>query len=213
MIRFLTLLVISSSASVQAEGEVSFEKIVRYRHLVAGHSIEVSIHQGEHDFSGHKFSGGLMGGREPAKIDGVEIAGTDGKSPLISDPTRTVFETVREVRLKWDGVDIPVPKSLHINLFGLTLGDGDIQFVPRPSGVELLIQASGGDGGASYLSSIVLKKDGNHVQYPPIYWEEVGLPEHPFIITRFLTGNGQVDSEVEEIHWLQPIAEAGSDDD
>ena len=202
MIRILSLILVST-AFAQAEGKVSFEKIVRYQEGVAGHSIEVSIHQGDYDFTGHKFTGGLEDSTEPAKIDGVEVAGTDGRSPLLSDPARTVFETVREVRLKWDGVDIAVPKSLHITLFSLTLDHDDIQFIPRPSGTELLIQASGGDGGASYLTSIVLRKDGNHIQYPPIYWEQVELPEFPFIITRFSTGNGQVDSEVEEIPWLK----------
>ena len=199
-----TLLVLVNLAS--GDPEITEEKIVRFIDTVDGHKIEVSIHQEQYDFSEHKLSGGIAGSEEPAKVDGVEFGGTDGKSPFSGNSPDKKRETISAIKLKWDGVEIPVSKSLHINLLNLPLESAPpwstIQFVTRPSGEELLIQARGGDGGASYMTSLVLRKNGEHTQYPPIYWES-GLPDFPYVITRYLTGNGQQDSAVEEIDWLE----------
>lgn len=159
-----------------AEPQIAFERIVRYQDTVGRHRIELSIHKGDYDFSDHKMTGGVPGATEPAKIDGVEVAGTDGVSPIHPDPTKAELETVREIRLAWGGEKIPVPKSLHINLLNLTLA-GDcgwetIQFVPNSAGDALLVQATGGDGGGSYLVSLVLRKNGKHRQIYHGYWED-----------------------------------------
>ncbi len=175
MIRLLSLL-LSTVILTRAEPQISFEKVVRYQDTVAGQRIELAISQGDYDFSKHKLTGGVPGASEPAKIDGVEVAGTDGVSPVHPDPNKAIFETVREIRLKWDGKVVEVPKSLHVNLLNLTLaGDFDwktIQFVPNSAGNALLVQATGGDGGASYLVSLILRKNGNHQQIYHGYWED-----------------------------------------
>jgi hypothetical protein len=206
MKRIITIL-LALAPLANGEPNISEEKIIRFTDTVNGHKIEVSIHQGQYDFADHKISGGVEASDEPAKVDGVEFGGTDGQSPFSSSSPDKKLQTIAAITLRWDGNEIPVPKSLHINLLRLTLSFDSswkaIQFVPRPSGEELLIQAKGGDGGASYMTSLVLRKNGEHLQYPPIYWESE-LPEFPYVITRYLTGNGQQDSAVEEVNWLEP---------
>jgi len=75
---------------------------------------------------------------------------------------------VREIRLKWNEKVVHVPKALHINLLNLSLtgnfGRKTIQFLPNSAGDALLVQATGGDGGASYL--------GKHQQFYHGYWED-----------------------------------------
>ena len=175
MIRLLSIFLSSVTLS-NAEPQISFEKIVRYKDTVKGQKVEVVIHQGSYDFSKHNVTGGVPGVSDPAKIDGVEVAGTDGVSPIHPDPQKAVFESVREIRLKWNEKVVHVPKSLHINLLNLSLtgdfGWKTIQFFPNSAGNALLVQATGGDGGASYLVSLVLRKNGNHQQFYHGYWED-----------------------------------------
>jgi hypothetical protein len=184
-----------------AEQSISFEKVVRYEETVAGNRIEVVIHQKKFDFSKYKLTGGTGNGDGPARIDGVEIAGTDGNSPARRGGW-PVVETIAEIDLKWNGKPVSVPKLLHVNLLQLSLDEGCIQFIPRPSGEELLIQATGGDGGGSYLVSLVLRKNGKHKQYEAGYCES-GLRPYPYMIEEF----GKADSdgvEVKEFPWLEP---------
>ncbi len=191
-----------------AQSSVHFEKIVRYREVVSGQTIEVAIHRKPFDFSGCKLTGGENTG-EVAKLDGVEVAGTDGGSParLAGWP---VVESIAEIELKWNDKSIAVPKQFHINLFNLTLREDSIQFIPRPAGNELLIQATGGDGGASYLVSLVLRKDGKHKQYECGYCES-GLRPFPYEIEEQAGVNEQGRTMIETFTWLEPKAEAGAD--
>jgi hypothetical protein len=187
-----------------AQSSVQFEKIVRYREVVSGQTIEVAIHQKPFDYSGCKLTGGENTG-EVAKLDGVEVAGTDGRSPsrITGWP---VVQSIAEIELKWNGKAIPVPKRVHINLFHLTLSDDRIQFIPRPAGDELLIQATGGDGGASYLVSLVLRKDGKHQQYECGYCES-GLRPFPYEIEEPVGVDEQGRTIIKTFTWLEPKEE------
>ncbi len=151
------------------------DSILSYQEKVNGHAIELSIHWGDYDFSKHTLSGGMPGDTETAKVDGIEFAGTDGESPFHFDPDKKTLEIIRDIRLKWDGETIDVPKRLHINLLNLPLiyetDWKSLQVSPNQAGDTLLIQVTGGDGGASYLALIVLRKNGKHKQVIQ-YWED-----------------------------------------
>ncbi len=193
------------SSMSRAQQNISFEKVVRYEETVAGNHIEVVIHQKKFDFSGFKLTGSAEGSKEPAKINGIEIAGTDGRSPA-GWKGWPLMETIAEIELRWNGKQVHVPKLLHVNLLRLSLDSGSIQFIPRPNGEEMLIQALGGDGGASYLVSLVLRKNGHHKQYEAGYWED-GLRSHPYMINEY--GRKLKDNvEVESFSWLKPPAGA-----
>ena len=164
-----------------AEPKISFEKIVRYDDTVAGHHIQVSIWQGDYDFTSHTVLDGKTVTNEEngeyfigATIDGLEIAGTDGGNPF-TEKDRTL-RTINNITLQWDGEKVEVSKALHINLFALSLSSQQdwktIQFFPNAEGDRLLIQATGGDGGGSYMVSLVLSKSGNHKQVYHGYWED-----------------------------------------
>lgn len=196
----LLCLALLNSLSI-AQQSISFEKAVRYEETVAGSRIEVVIHQKKFDFSGYKLAGGVEGSEEPACINGIEIAGTDGRSPA-GWAGWPIMETIAEIELRWNGKQVPVPKLLHINLLRLSLNPGSIQFIPRPNGEELLIQALGGDGGASYLVSLVLRKNGHHKQYEAGYWED-GLRPHPYMIEE-IVGRQKDGVEINSFPWLKP---------
>ncbi len=202
--KHLAIAWLSLACIASAQSTVHFEKIVRYREVVAGQTIEVAIHQKPFDFSGCELTGGENTG-EVAKLDGVEVAGTDGGSPsgMTGWP---VVESIAEIELKWNGKSIPVPKQVHINLFNLTLRDDRIQFIPRPAGDELLIQATGGDGGASYLVSLVLRKNGKHKQYECGYCES-GLRAFPYEIEEPVGIDEEGRTIIETFTWLEPKAE------
>lgn len=190
-----------------AQPSVNFEKIVRYHEVVAGQEIEVTIHQRPFDFSKCKLTGGENTG-EGAKLDGVEVAGTDGKSPKRFGGW-PVVETIAEIELKWNGKSVPVSTGLHKNLFALTLDPDGIQFIPRPSGEELLIQAIGGDGGGSYLVSLVLRKNGKHKQYECGYWES-GLRRYPFEVEEQVRTDEDGRGIFKNFPWLKAKAEQGA---
>ncbi len=187
-----------------AQSSVHFEKIVRYHEVVSGQTIEIVVHQKPFDFSKCKLTGGENTG-EVAKLDGVEVAGTDGGSParIIGWP---VVESIANIELKWNGKLIPVPKQVHINLLNLTLSADTIQFIARPAGDEVLIQATGGDGGASYLVSLVLRKDGKHKQYECGYCES-GLRPFPHEVVEPVGVDEQGRTIVKTFTWLEPKAE------
>ncbi len=199
MTKLLPLLFLLSPPIAFAEGTVRFEQIVHYSEGVAGHSIKVVMHQRLYDFSKHDVKGGDAGARGPATIDGTTILGTDGSSPKMLDGW-PMLKTLVSIELEWDGQRIPVPKELHLNLLSLTLREDSIQFIPRPSGEELLIQATGGDGGGSYLVQLVLRKDGNHQQfegceevlppYPHEICEQIGTDEEGRVIVRYFNWLG-----------------------
>jgi hypothetical protein len=199
--KYFTLALLALASTAFAQSSVHFEKIVRYRDVVSGQTIEVAIHQKPFDFSGCKLTGGENTG-EVAKLDGVEVAGTDGGSPsrITGWP---VVESIAEIQLKWNGQSIPVPKQVYMNLFNLTLDDESIQFIPRPSGDEMLIQATGGDGGASYLVSLVLRKDGKHKQYESGYCES-GLRPSPYKIKEAVGVDEQGNTIIKTFTWLEP---------
>lgn len=194
-------------SKVMAEGNISFEKVVYYQETVADNRIEVVIHQKKFDFSKYKLSGGINGSDGPAKINGVRIAGTDGKSPA-SWTGWPVVETVAEIDLRWNGKQVPVPELLHVNLLQLSLDEGRIQFIPRPNGEELLIQATGGDGGASYLVSLVLRKNGKHKQYEADYCES-GLRPFPYMIEEIVKEDSD-GVHIEEFPWLELRTKPGA---
>ena len=183
MIRIL-LFAFFSGLLAQAKPNITFEKTVRYQDEIAGKSIEILIRQGVYDFSTHKISGGAnlpvddpLKESQPAKVDGVEFAGTDGTNPFVGrNRTEMLMETVTEITLIWDGKKIEIPKQLHINLLCLSLADDfgweTIQFLPNSVGDSMLIQATGGDGGGGYLVSLILRKDGKHKQIYHGYWED-----------------------------------------
>ncbi len=202
--KYFALALLALASTAFAQSSVHFEKIVRYHEVVSGQTIEVAIHQKPFDFSGCKLTGGENTG-EVAKLDGVEVAGTDGGSPsrITGWP---VVESIAEIELKWNGKSIPVPKQVYINLFNLTLDDESIQFIPRPSGDEMLIQATGGDGGASYLVSLVLRKDGKHKQYESGYCES-GLRPFPYEIEEPVGVDEQGRTIIKTFTWLEPKAE------
>ena len=52
----------------------------------------------------------------------------------------------------------------------------NIQFIPNRMGDALLVQATGGDGGAAYMVSLVFRKDGKHQQFLHDSWGD-GLPK------------------------------------
>ncbi len=178
------IVILFAVTCAEAEPKVSFEKIIRYQGDISGQSVEVTIRQGLYDFSGHKISGGESfpvdeppKEFQPVTIDGVEFAGTDGISPFgDSNKDKMAMETISKITLNWGGQEINVPKVLHINLLCLTL-DSDpnfrnFQFVPNSEGNALLLQAIGGDGGASYMASLILRKNGKHRQVLHGYWED-----------------------------------------
>jgi hypothetical protein len=202
--KYLATTWLSLACIALAQSTVHFEKTVRYREVVSGQTIEVAIHQKPFDFSGCKLTGGENTG-EVAKLDGVKVAGTDGRSPsrITGWP---VVESVAEIELKWNGKSIPVPKEVHINLFNLTLSDDSIQFIPRPNGTELLIQATGGDGGASYLVLLVLRKNGKHRQYECGYCES-GLRAFPYEIEESVGIDDKGRTVIKTFTWLEPKAE------
>lgn len=199
--KYIALSWLAFAFTAIGQSSVHFEKIVRYREVVSGQTIEVAIHQKPFDFSKCKLTGGGNTG-EVAKLDGVEVAGTDGASPsrITGWP---VVESIADIELKWNGKSIPVPKQVHINLFNLTLDDESIQFIPRPSGDEILIQATGGDGGASYIVSLVLRKDGKHKQYEFRYCES-GLRPPPYEIEEVVGVDEQGREIVKTFTWLEP---------
>ncbi|MFK7852324.1 MAG: hypothetical protein AB8D78_15210 [Akkermansiaceae bacterium] len=198
MVRFLSIFLLTLVIA-EAEPKVAFgtgligeeiRKEVIYSDEVAGRPVKVVVRQANYDFSGHKISGGenIEGDQppadfQPATIDGVEIAGTDGINPFAgAGEGKMVCETIRDIELKWDGKDIDVPRALHINLLGLELagdygGADSIQFVPSSKGDALLIQLTGGDGGGRYLVSLILRKSGKHQQIYHGYWEETLPPK------------------------------------
>ena len=197
---------LSLACTAVAQPTVQFEKVVRYHEIISGQEIEVTIHQRPFDFSNCKLTGGENTG-ESAKLDGIDVAGTDGGSPKQITGWPKV-ESIAEIELKWNGKSIPVPKQIHINLFNLTLDHDRIQFVPRPSGDELLIQATGGDGGASYLASLVLRKDGKHKQYECGYCES-GLRSFPYEIEEQIGVDEKGRAIINTFTWLEPKAEQG----
>lgn len=202
--KHLAIAWLSLASTVFGQSSVQFEKIVRYREVVSGQTIEVAIHQKPFDFSGCKLTGGENTG-ELAKLDGVEVAGTDGGSPsrITGWP---IVESIAEIELKWNGKSIPVPKHVHTNLFNLTLDHESVQFIPRPAGDELLIQATGGDGGASYLVSLVLRKNGEHKQYECGYCES-GLRAFPYEVEESIGVDEEDRTIIKTFTWLKPKAE------
>lgn len=215
-IKLPIILLLAVVQVVDADQELSFETIfrdkvvretvVRYREAVSGNLIEVAIHQRKFDFSNYKLTGGVLGSEpyEHAKIDGVEVAGTDSKSPA-GNPGWPNIETIAEIDLKWNGKPIEVPKLLHINLLNLGLDKDMIQFVPKPDGEELLIQAKGGDGGASYYVSLVLRRNGKHKQYDIMGGDF--LPSFPYCISEVV---GMKDGLliIEKTPWLESKADS-----
>jgi hypothetical protein len=191
-----------------AEQTVTYERLVRYHEVVSGHSISVVIHRQPYDFSKHVIAGGEGNQGGPATIDGVLVGGTDGLSPKRA-PGWPVIETISHIDLVWDGKKIIVPPKLHLNLLNLTLDEGFIQFVPRPSGEELLIQALGGDGGASYGVSLVLRRNGDHKQY--LYSHDENLPVAPYEFFEYLGTDKEGNNIGNLITWLEPKAEAPPD--
>jgi len=189
-----------------AQPSVYFEKIIRYQDVIVGQKIEVAIHQRPFDFSNCKLTGG-ENTEEVAKLNGIVVAGTDGGSPnrITGWP---IVESISEIELKWNGKSILVPKQVHINLFNLTFDHDSIQFIPRPSGDELLIQATGGDGGASYLVSLVLRKDAKHKQYECGYWES-GLRPFPYEIEEPIGVDEKGRTIINTFTWLQSKEEQG----
>ena len=175
----VSLLVLITGMAIAAAQDIE-ESVSTYKKSISGNTIGVSVIQGNYDFSGHtitkefydKAKGTLIG----AKIDGREIAGTDGTSPFLKNDQNKIKKTIREIRVIWNNKPVKVPKSLHINLFSLDLQS--IRFTPSPEGDKLLLQALGGDCGASYMVSIILKKNGQHQQFYHGYWEDP-LPPNP----------------------------------
>ena len=209
--RILALFFFSLASLATARQKVEIEKVVRYRETVSGNRIEVTIHQREFDFSGYKLSGEEDGDGKPAKINGVEIAGTDGQSPRKRSKGWPRIETIAEIELKWNGKRIAVPRLLHINLLNLSLRSDSIQFVPRPNGKELLIQAHGGDGGGSYLVSLVLRKNGNHKQYECGY-DEGGLRPFPYEIQEATGEEDEGRTIIKSFFWLKAKPKQGGGD-
>jgi hypothetical protein len=202
----ISFLIPLTASWTYADQKVTFERIVRYQEKVAGHLISVVIHQRPYDFSNHRITGGEKD-KGPAKIDGVEFGGTDGGSP-IGRRGWPMLETIAQVDLEWDGKKIPVSPKLHLNLLNLPLCEGYIQFVPRPSGEELLIQANGGDGGAAYGVSLVLRRNGEHKQY--LYSHGEDLPPAPYEFVERLGTDDEGRSIVNFLTWLEPGAEKAS---
>lgn len=190
-----------------ADQTVTYERLVRYHEVVSGHSISVVIHRQPYDFSKHVIAGG-EGNSGPATIDGVKFGGTDGLSPK-RVPGWPLIETISRIDLEWDGKKIDVPPKLYLNLLNLTLDEGFIQFVPRPSGEELLIQALGGDGGASYGVSLVLRRNGDHKQY--LYSHDENLPDAPYEFFEYLGTDREGNTIGNLITWLEPKAETPPD--
>ncbi len=197
------LLITTSLAG--ADQKVTYERAVRYHEEVGGHSISVVIHRRPYDFSKHLIAGGEQE-NGPATIDGVEFGGTDGGSPK-GRRGWPVIETIAQIDLVWDGKRIPVPPRLHLNLLSLPLCEGYVQFVPRPSGEELLIQANGGDGGGSYGVSLVLRKNGVHQQY--LYSHDEQLPSAPYEFFEHVGTDKEGRSIVNILTWLESEAEQG----
>ena len=205
----IILILLSLIHIAHAQPKVSFEKVVRYSNNVNGNRIEITIHQGIYDFTKHKIAKEVIDKNEfirEAKVDNVNFAGTEGLSPFGVNTQSFELITINKIELIWNGVKIKVPKNLHINLIGLTLRADCIQFIPRPSGEEILIQATGGDGGASFLTSIVLRRNGKHKQYENGYWEG-GLRPHPYIIEEITGTDDKGRIIVNQLNWLEPKME------
>ena len=207
MRRYVTCLFTLLASLEAGEPRLSFEKVVRYSETVSGNEIEVALHQGEYDFSRHEITKHVVSEdrRElikPAAVDGVSFAGTEGHSPFNPHAESLELITINDINLSWNGEKVSVSKELHVNLLGLTLRRDCIQFIPRPSGEELLIQATGGDGGSGYLVSLVLRKNGTHTQYECGYCED-GLRPFPYKIEKIVGKDEMGRQIVESFDWLE----------
>ncbi len=202
----LLFLFLTTSSRCLAEQAVTFEKIVRYQEIVAGHSIKLVMHQRPYDFSKHEITGG-RDGEGPSKIDGVKIGGTDGTSPKEREGW-PMLKAVVSIELEWDGQRVSVPPNLHLNLLSLVLEKRSLQFVPRPSGEELLILLRGGDGGGAYGVALVLRKSGNHQQYLSSHSAEE-IPAPPYEIVDYGIDKDGRDT-VKTFNWLDSDSKGGN---
>jgi len=198
-----------------AKPKISLETVMQYTETVNENQIEVFIHQGEYDFSQHNLTKEIVSkdGKElirEAAVDGVNFAGTEGMSPFSNQENSLKLITINDIKLTWNGEQISVSKKLHINLVGLTLRRDCIQFIPSPSGEELLIQATGGDGGSSYLVSLVLRKNGMHTQYECSYYEN-DLPIFPYRIEKTIGKDKEGRLIVEKFNWLPDPDQTNTD--
>jgi hypothetical protein len=194
--RSLLLWALASQIAVAADSaSITVEKTIRYQASAGTHRIELVLRQGPLVPEKHKIEAPKDG--KPAMIDGIPIAGTDGGPPHTSH----TCSHLQSVELKWDGKKVPVEARHYVNLLDLSLEPGwSIQFIPSPKGDALLIQATGGDGGGSYLTSLVLRQDGNHKQFEAGYHES-GLPHYPYEINEY--GKATEDGvEVNTFNWL-----------
>ena len=163
---------------LRTEKGENLRKFMRHIMPVGDTWFHIIIHQGIYDFSSHQLTGGVADATHPARVDGVDLAGTDGAMPHWDDPDGAL-DTITKIELFWGDEEITVPKKLHINLLSLTLCDEDDwksqQFIPNAAGDAVLMQALGGDGGGSYMVSFIFRKNGKHRQVYHGYWED-GLP-------------------------------------
>lgn len=189
------------------------EKIMRYGLTASGHTIEIAIHQGQINTKSHRLSGGYhhedKSKDKPATIDGIEIAGTDSDLPKM-DPVGVGYTTITKIDLKWDGKTVQVAPRHYINLFDLHLDTSSIQVIPSEEGDAVLIQGLGGDGGGSYLVSLVLRKNGKHRQYEAGYCES-GLRPYPYAI--YFDGRDKEDGmdHLSSFNWRKskPVQDRG----
>jgi len=196
MKRLLLWAIAAQIAAADDNATITVEKAVKYQATAGNHRIELVLRQGplvpgKHKIDDHK-------GKTPPTIDGVTIAGTADRLP---DTDHRTYSQLQSIELKWDGKEVPVEARHYVGLLNLSLDPGQsLQFVPSPDGDALLIQATGGDGGESYLTSLVLRQDGNHKQYGAVD-SESGLPPYPYEVAEYgeVTGNTV---QVKTFNWL-----------